>query len=355
MPETLAPQPLAAAAAALGWQAVFQRQLQPDEMNLQAARIVSQDRSELGAAGADFACSLPMLASMPEMTVGDWVLLDAGHRFVRLLDRSSLFVRKAAGTGNVTQLIAANVDTLFIVSSLNQDFNLNRIERYLVLAREAGVQPVIVLTKADLCPDAQPFVAQASALGQGLLAVAVNALDPASVAQLAPWCGPGQTVALMGSSGVGKSTLVNTLLGGPVQATQAIREDDAKGRHTTTRRSLHRLAGGGVLLDTPGMRELQLVACEQGIEVTFNEISALAARCRFKDCEHEGEPGCAVRVAVDAGEVDERRLANFRKLLREQQRNETTLAQQRERARQLGRLHRHAKFTHARKRNKDLE
>lgn len=304
----------------------------------------------LRAAGADFECELPILASMPAMTVGDWVLLDAELRFQRLLERASLFARKAAGTGKETQLIAANVDTLFIVSSLNQDFNLNRLERYLVLARAAGVQAVIVLTKADLCADAQPQVSQASALGQGVLAVAVNARDSHIVAQLAPWCGSGQTIALMGSSGVGKSTLVNTLLGAQVQATQGIRDDDAKGRHTTTQRSLHRLAGGGLLLDTPGMRELQLVAGAQGIEDTFAEITALAGRCRFADCRHEHEPGCAVRQAVAAGLIDERRLVNFNKLLREQARNESTLAEQRARARALGKHYRSGKVAHVRKR-----
>src|SRR5690606_21648162 len=264
--------------------------------------------------------------------------------------RSSLFARKAAGTGNLVQLIAANVDTLFIVSSLNQDFNLNRIERYLVLAREAGVQAVVVLTKADLCADPQTQVAQAAALGQGLCVRSVDARSPASLAQLAPWCASGQTVALMGSSGVGKSTLVNTLLGAQVQATQAIREDDAKGRHTTTQRSLHRLASGALLLDTPGMRELQLVACEQGIEDTFGEITALAAQCRFADCRHDSEPGCAVWQALETGAVDARRLDNFRKLLREQAHNHATLGEQRERARKLGRQHRWAKFAHQRKR-----
>jgi len=218
------------------------------------------------------------------------------------------------------------------------------------LAHDARVQPVVVLTKADLGTDPQAYLALVGQLGAALPVVAVNALDSDSVRQLAPWCGEGQTVALMGSSGVGKSTLVNTLLGTAVQATQAIRPDDDKGRHTTTRRSLHALADGALLLDTPGMRELQLAVCEDGIRETFADITELAARCRFADCGHEREPGCAVRAALQAGVIDERRLENWRKLLREQQRNETTLAEQRARARKLGREHRWAKFEHDRKR-----
>jgi ribosome biogenesis GTPase len=337
--------------ARLGWQPYFKRQVEYHETTqLRPARIVNQERSQYVAQTEDGRCVLPVTAALPAMTVGDWVLLDAESRFVRLLERSSLFVRKAPGSGIATQLVAANVDTLFIVCSLNQDFNLNRIERYLALAHEAHVQPVVVLSKADLCAEPAGAVAQVSALGSGVLALSVNGLDADSVHQLAPWCGEGQTVALMGSSGVGKSTLLNTLTGAVVQATQDIRSDDGKGRHTTTRRSLHLLADGGMLLDTPGMRELQLTACEDGLNATFAEIAALAARCRFIDCSHDAEPGCAVRAAIVEGEVDARRLDNFRKLLREQARNDATLGEQRERARKLGRQHRWAKFAQARKR-----
>lgn len=342
------------ALARWGWQPYFQQQLRSDEWEQsRPARVISQERSVIEVAGSDFTHTLPLLNSMPAMTVGDWVLLDKDLRFQRLLERSSLFARKAAGTGVAAQLIAANVDTLFIVSSLNQDFNLNRIERYLVLAHEARVQPLIVLTKEDLCADAQEQVAQASKLGAGLLALSVNALDAHSVSKLAPWCGAGQTVALMGSSGVGKSTLVNTLLGTTAQQTQAIRADDDKGRHTTTRRSLHPLAEGGLLLDTPGMRELQLFVGEQSIEETFADVGALAANCRFADCAHGNEPGCAVRAALEAGTLDARRLENYGKLLREQERNSATLAEQRARSRQLGRQYRWAKFKHVDKRKQD--
>jgi ribosome biogenesis GTPase len=342
------------ALAQWGWQPYFQQQLRSDEWEQsKPARVTGVERSLIEVAGEGFTCTLPLLNSMPAMAVGDWLLLDASLRFQRLLERSSLFARKAAGTGVAAQLIAANVDTLFIVSSLNQDFNLNRIERYLVLAHEARVQPLVVLTKEDLCADPQGQVAQASRLGAGLLVLSVNALVAQSVSKLAPWCGAGQTVALMGSSGVGKSTLVNTLLGKALQQTQAIRSDDDKGRHTTTRRSLHPLAEGGLLLDTPGMRELQLFVGEESVEAAFAEVGALAAKCRFADCGHGNEPGCAVRAALEAGTLDARRLENYGKLLREQERNSATLAEQRARSRQLGRQYRWAKFRHADKRREE--
>jgi len=236
------------------------------------------------------------------------------------------------------QLIASNIDTVFIVSSMNQDFNLNRIERYLALANETGVEPVIVLTKSDLCEDCEQYVDQIKELDPFLISVTVNSLDSESVQKLGEWCVEGRTVALLGSSGVGKSTLINTLSGESVEDTNAIREDDAKGRHTTTSRTIHFLSSGGLLLDTPGMRELQLTDCEQGVEETFSEITALAEQCRFKDCQHESEPGCAVRAAIESGDLDERRLANYLKLMKEQEFNSATLAERRAKDREFGRM-----------------
>ena len=272
--------------------------------------------------------------------MGDWVLLDQEDGFQRHLDRASHFSRKAAGTKVARQLIAANIDHVFIVSSLNQDFNLNRIERYLAFANEAGVESVVVLTKLDQCTTPETYIEALNAMDAFLAAVTVNALDTESVAVLTEWCGVGKTVALLGSSGVGKSTLVNTLLGETTQGTQPIRADDAKGRHTTTHRSLHLLPSGGLLLDTPGMRELQLADCEQGVEETFAEIVELAHRCRFSDCTHESEPGCAVRAAIDAGTLGERRLISYQKLMREQAFNAATLAEKRAHGRALGRFYR---------------
>jgi ribosome biogenesis GTPase len=230
------------------------------------------------------------------------------------------------------------VDTLFIVTSLNDDFNLGRIERYLSLAYEAGAEPVVILSKADLCDDPESFRSQVQALAPLLMVETVNGLDPEEAKKLLPWCGNGKTIAFMGSSGVGKSTLINTLLGEAVQQTGAIREDDSKGRHVTTGRSLHLMPQGGLLLDTPGMRELQLADCDDGVAATFADIAELAEQCRFGDCRHDSEPGCAVQAAISKGELDERRLQSWRKLLREQFVNSATLAEKRARDKSFGKM-----------------
>jgi ribosome biogenesis GTPase len=339
--------------AQLGWKPFFQQQLTLDEWETCAiARVVGLERSVIHLLTTSDRQSVPVTASMPAMTVGDWILLDDKGKFFRLLDRYSLFSRKAAGTKVSTQLIASNIDTVFIVNSLNQDFNLNRIERYLALANEAGVTPVIVLTKVDCCDNPQDMIEQAQSLNPLLDVVAVNSLDSNSVNTLQAWCGTGNTVAFLGSSGVGKSTLINTLSGKHIQTTSTIREDDDKGRHTTTGRSLHLLPDGGLLLDTPGMRELQLADCEQGVEETFPEIVELAANCKFSDCSHQGEPGCAVRTAIEADKLDERRLSSYLKLMREQAFNNATLAEKRARDRELGRYYRTVQEG---KRKKDIE
>lgn len=322
----------------LGWHHFFQQQLTLEEWEaFTPARVVGQERSQLHLLTNDGSQSLAITPSMHPTTVGDWLLLDADGRFHRLLDRSSLFSRKAAGTKVTTQLIASNIDTVFVVCSMNMDFNLNRIERYLALAYEADVEPVIVLTKVDRCDKPDDYIDQAQSLDPSLEVVAVNSLDPESVSQLEAWCITGKTVALLGSSGVGKSTLINTLSGEVVQRTHSIREDDDKGRHTTTGRSLHLLSAGGLLLDTPGMRELQLSDCEHGVEETFSEIAELATHCKFSDCSHQSEPGCAVRTAIEDGTLDERRLSSYLKLLREQAFNKATLAEKRARDREFGR------------------
>lgn len=322
----------------LGWQPFFQQQLSLEEWETAIiGRVMVQRRSVIELLTDRGELLLPIVHSMPVMTTGDWLLLDSDQRFLRLLDRTSLFLRKAAGTKVATQLIAANVDTVFIVCSMNLDFNLNRIERYLSLAHEAEVEPVIVLTKEDLCEAPEVFKEQVVSIDPMLRVVGVNALDGQSVKQLNEWCVSGKTIALMGSSGVGKSTLINALSGHEIQQTNSIRGADDKGRHTTTSRTLHLLPAGGILLDTPGMREIQLADCGHGVEETFSEIIELASHCKFSDCSHENEPGCAVRGAVDEGRLDPRRLSSYRKLIREQTFNQATLAEKRARDREFGR------------------
>lgn len=325
----------------LGWSPHFQQQLSLEEYEqCRPGRILQQHKSQLQVATEGGLVDLPMSSTMPAVVVGDWLLLDKEGHYLRLLDRFSLFSRKAAGSKVQTQLIAANVDTAFVVTSLNQDFNLSRVERYLTLVHEAGVEPVVVLTKADLSDDVESSVKAVQSLNPMLMVEAVNALAVDSVAKLAPWCGEGKTVLFLGSSGVGKSTLVNTLMGETIQVTSGIREDDSKGRHTTTGRSLHPLPSGGLLLDTPGMRELQLADVEGGLEKTFSDISALAQSCRFADCSHVSEPGCAILAALESGDLDHRRMENYRKIMREQQINSATLAEKRSRDKALGKFYR---------------
>ena len=324
--------------AQLGWRPFFQQQLRLEQWEYPVARVVAQHRNRLDLLAEAGERGLDLHPDMPEITVGDWLVLSPKGNFDNLLERQSLFRRKAAGSKVGEQLIAANVDTLFIVTSLNDDFNLNRIERYLSLANEVGAAPVIVLSKADLSDDPEMFCHQVQALDSLLMVVAINCLDADEVHKLSPWCKTGNTVALMGSSGVGKSTLVNTLLGKTVQSTGTIREDDSKGRHITTGRSLLRIPQGGLLLDTPGMRELQLADCDVGVNTTFADITSLAEQCRFGNCQHDSEPGCAVQDAIDRGELKARRLSSYQKLMREQAFNSATLAEKRARDKSFGKM-----------------
>lgn len=325
----------------LGWRPFFQSQLGVD-CDWTPARVLSVHRGhiELAYAGGQKTIALSGKAALLDITVGDWVTLDlAGPALKGRLQRLGVFQRKAAGTAGEVQLIAANVDNLFIVTSANRDFNVARLERYLAIAHDAGAFPVVVITKADTVDSVEEYVAEAAKLSPGLLVEAIDARNPHSVKVLRPWCETGQTVALLGSSGVGKSTLINTLVGADL-ATKAAREDDQRGRHTTTGRSMHRLPQGGWLIDTPGMRELQLVDVGTALDEVFADIAGLAKQCRFADCAHEAEPGCAVRLAIEDGKIEADRLRRFRKLQSEDRRNTESLAERRLRDRNLGKMYR---------------
>ncbi|MDC0655201.1 ribosome small subunit-dependent GTPase A [bacterium] len=323
---------------ALGWSAFFSAQIKPDEQGATIpARVISVHRGALDVVGDGIEQRISVLGTdqgEAGATVGDWLLLSRdGLAVTRLLDRKSLFKRRAAGTDRQIQLIAANIDTIFIVTSCNADFNVARLERYLALARDAEVVPVIIITKADITKSADTFVQEATALLPGLIVKVLDARNYKTAECLAPWFGVGQTVALVGSSGVGKSTLVNTLMGNEHIATQSVRDDDDKGRHTTTVRTLYRLPGSSWVLDTPGMRSLQLTDIRAGLDEVFADIVTAAITCRFSDCQHDAEPGCSVKAAVDAGTLELERLERWRKLVAEDTFNNESLTERRIRER----------------------
>jgi len=338
---------------AMGWGPEFHAQLDIEDLETRdPVRIVAVHRNGadvLGEAGVRRIETGPDL-SPAEIAIGDWALVErATGALSRLLERKTLLQRRAAGTGRATQLIAANVDTLAIVTSCNDDFNIARLERYLTMARQEGVTPVIVLTKADSCDDPEDYARRAAALAPMLAVETMDARDESQVVRLLDWCGSGQTLALLGSSGVGKSTLVNRLTGA-AQETRGIREDDAKGRHTTTSRSIHPIPGGGWLIDTPGMRALRLTNAADGVAAVFEDIESLSTSCRFSDCRHDDEPGCAVQAAIARGDLDESRLSRWLKLRREDERNSSSIAEARARDRALAKVYRSAQETRRRRR-----
>ncbi len=258
--------------------------------------------------------------------VGDFVAADceSGIGVIHsVLERKSLILRKAAGGGNKEQPVAANVDTVFICMSLNNDFNIRRLERYLSIVWESGAVPVTVLTKSDLCADKEGFMSVAEGAAFGTDIIVTGSDEPDSAKKLLKYLKAGRTAAFIGSSGVGKSTLINALLGEERLLTNGLRNDD-KGRHTTTRRELFMLPGGGMVIDTPGMRELGMWDSGDGIERSFSDIEDLASLCRFSDCTHTGEPGCAVLKAVEDGVIKKERLDSYKKLMAENAYSENT-------------------------------
>ncbi|MDD7910854.1 ribosome small subunit-dependent GTPase A [Pseudovibrio exalbescens] len=326
--------------ATLGWQPFFAQQTSVEEMETSPpVRVTAVHRSGVDVKGEGIEEHLPVV---PNVAVGDWLMLNKAYPpHSRILERKSLFKRKAPGRGWDIQLIAANVDTVFVVTSCNQDFNRARLERFVALATDSDAQAVLVLTKADLCDAPQTFVDEARLLGSPV--VLLDARGPDVLEKLGDWLKPGQTLAFLGSSGVGKSTLVNAISGHEIAATRDIREDDSKGRHTTTHRQLHILPAGFCLMDTPGMREIQLADVQEGLSEVFSDIEELVGQCRFSDCQHKSEPGCAVRPAIEGGVIEQERYDRWQKLVQEERSNSEVLAQRKSKNKRLSKTIRQMK------------
>jgi ribosome biogenesis GTPase / thiamine phosphate phosphatase len=315
----------------LGWNSYFQDHYSKHQNdNLIPARVSFQGRgiyrliSAKGELWADIAGALrhELFDSKSLPICGDWVLADnptsENRTVIRfLLPRRTSFSRKQAGTAIDSQVVASNIDTVCLVSGLDADFNPRRIERYLAIAWESGARPVIVMNKADICPEVTARLAEVKSLAHGVSVHAVSATDGRGMEDILRYSGRGQTIALLGSSGVGKSSIVNRLLGRPVQDVRETDSDTGRGMHTTAARHLFPLPSGGLIMDTPGMRELQIWSLDTGLDAAFEDIKALAGKCRFRDCSHQTEPGCQVQAAVSQGELDTGRLANYFKLCKE--------------------------------------
>lgn len=336
----------------LGFVPFFAQQLSDlSILESRLGRVISVQRSVIEVACGDKRRSVELSINLQKAepidrpTVGDWVVLDETRtRIQQVLERKSLF--KRIGSGNTTQFqpIAANIDVLFIVTSCNDEFKESRLERYLALCKEAGAIPVIVLTKVDLTDDMSSYIERARSVQSGVAVESVNALDPSTLDGVKGWIEGNATVALVGSSGVGKSTLLNALAGETLAATGVIREDDKKGRHTTTHRELYFLPSGGLIIDVPGMRELRIAGVDDALDHVFGDIEQLSNQCKFIDCKHINEPGCAVLAAIEDGRLSRRRLDSYQKLMRENEFATASLAEKRAKDRSFGKMVKGAKL-----------
>jgi len=315
----------------LGWNSHFESEFAVHkDHGYRAARVALEHRgsyriySELGELPAILTGRLRFNAeSAAELpAVGDWVAINAPKDEKRaqihaVLPRRSKFSRRAAGTETQEQIVAANIDTVFLVQGLDDDFNARRLERYLVAAYDSNASPVVILNKTDLCESVEQKVRETEVVALGTPVLAISSIEGVGLEQLDQYIGPGLTVAFLGSSGVGKSTLINRLIGEEVQKTAEVRESDSRGRHTTTHRELIVLRSGGLLIDTPGMRELQLWDAGSSLGETFGDVESVAAACYFSNCSHDTEPGCAVREALASGALDRDRYESYVKLEKE--------------------------------------
>ncbi len=315
----------------LGWSDFFASSFAPYRFQgFTVGRVAIEYRntyiiySERGEISAQVTGKLPHNATGRQdfPAVGDWVVIsnsnqDASATIQAILPRKSKFSRKIAGNTTEEQIVAANIDTVFLVSGLDGDFNPRRIERYLILAWESGANPVIVLNKADLCDCVEECITQVEAFALGVPIIVLSAAYNQGLAALKNYLQSGKTVALLGSSGVGKSTITNQLKGKAVQMVQPVRRGDDKGRHTTTHRELILIPDGGLIMDTPGMREIQIWGSNEGLEETFADIGILGQKCRFRNCQHLNEPGCAVQEALQTGMLDYSRFLSYQKLQKE--------------------------------------